>query len=205
MATHWRRPLAKWVKLFRNWLKTPEPQALLETAIFFDFRPVYGQLSLEPLEQVLREAGNQTLFLGHLARTSIEYQPPLGYFRHVITEAGEVDLKKGGIGLIVAMARLYALEVGATVRPTLARLEAAAQASTLSQEGAETLAEAYRFLLGLRLREQLRAYRAGAALTNRIHLGTLSSWERRQLIQAFQAIHKIQKFTAMRFQTWRLG
>ncbi len=205
MATQWRRPLQGWIKLFRSWLKTPEPQALLETAIFFDFRPVYGQLSLEALEQVLREANKQTLFLGHMARAAIEYQPPLGFFRRVITEAGEIDLKKGGIGLIVALARLYALEVGATVRPTLARLEAAAQASTLSQEGSETLAEAFRFMLGLRLREQLRAYRAGAALTNRVRLEALSPLERRQLTEAFQAIRKIQDFTATYFQTRRLA
>jgi CBS domain-containing protein len=205
MATNWRKPLEEWLRLFKGWVKTPEPQALLETAIFFDFRPVYGSLSLEPLEQILAEAGKNKIFLVQMARAALEFGPPLGFFGHIRTEEGEVDLKKGGISLIVSLARLYALEVGATIRPTLSRLEAAAQASTLSQEGAETLAGAFRFILSLRLRAQLQAYRAGAPLTNQVRLEALSPLERRQLKEIFRAIRKIQEFSATHFQTRRLG
>jgi CBS domain-containing protein len=205
MATNWHKPLEEWESLFRSWLRVPDPQALLETAIFFDFRPVYGQLSLEPLEQILAGAGKQKIFLAQLARAAVEYQPPLGFFRRFIVTDGQIDLKKGAIGLIVALARLYALEVGAVTRSTLNRLEAAAQASTLSYEGAETLAEAFRLALNLRLREQLRDYRAGASLTNQVRLERLSPLERRQLKEAFVAIRKIQEFTKQYFQTGRLG
>jgi CBS domain-containing protein len=205
MATNWHKPLEEWVRLFKSWVKTPEPQALLETAIFFDFRPVYGALSLEPLEQILAEAGKNKIFLVQMARAALEFGPPLGFFGHIRTDEGDLDLKKGGISLIVSLARLYALEVGATVRPTLTRLEAAAQASTLSQEGAETLAGAFRFILSLRLREQLQAYRAGRPLTNQVRLEALSPLERRQLKEIFRAIRKIQEFSATHFQTRRLG
>ncbi len=114
-------------------------------------------------------------------------------------------MKKAGVSPIVTLARLYALQVGATARSTLSRLEAAAQAGVLSRDGAETLAEVYHFVLRLRLKGQLRAYRAGAPLTNQVRLEALSPLEKRQLKKAFQDIRDIQKFTGERFQTGRLG
>jgi CBS domain-containing protein len=204
-ATNWHRPLAEFVQLFKGWLHTPDPQAMLETSIFFDFRPVFGQLSLEPLEQVLLEAHKQKIFLAQLARAALEFKSPLGFFGRIHTEEGWLDLKKGGVGPIVSLARLYALAIGASARSTLDRLEAAAQAHTLSQEGAETLAEAYRFFLALRLKEQLRAYRAGEPVSNLVRLEALSPLERRQLKQALRAVREMQAFTAEQFQTDRLG
>jgi CBS domain-containing protein len=205
MATHWRYPLSEWERLFTQWVQIPEAQALLEAAIFFDFRQVHGELTPEPLEAVYLRAGERGLFLAHLARAGLKFQPPLGFFRRIRAEEGGVDLKKGGIAPIVALARLYALEVGTTARSTLARLEAAGQAGTLSREGAELLAEAFRFLLYLRLREQLRAYRAGETPGNRVRLERLSPLERRHLKEAFLAIRETQELTALRFQTGRLG
>ncbi|MBE7556628.1 MAG: cyclic nucleotide-binding/CBS domain-containing protein [Anaerolineales bacterium] len=205
MATHWRRPLQEWEQLFRTWVHTPEPQALLEAAIFFDFRRVHGLLSLNSLEEIFLKAGERGLFLAHLARAALGFQPPLGFFHRIRAEEGGVDLKKGGIAPIVGLARLYALEVGDPSRSTLARLEAAGQAGTLSQNGAEILAEAFRFILHLRLREQLRAYRRGDPPTNRVRLEQLSSLERRHLKEAFLAVREIQELTAMRFHTERLA
>jgi CBS domain-containing protein len=205
MATRWQRPLSEWARLFKGWVYTPEPQALLETAIFFDFRPVCGDLSLEPLEEIFLKAGKKGLFLAHLARAALEFQPPLGFFRRIRAEEGGVDLKKGGIAPIVGLARLYGLEVGVKARSTLARLAGAGQAGTLSQEGADLLAEAFRFILYLRLREQLRAYRAGETPTNRVRLEQLSAVERRHLKEAFLAIREAQELTAIRFQTGRLA
>jgi CBS domain-containing protein len=205
MATKWQYPLVEWERLFKQWVHTPEPHALLEAAIFFDFRPVYGELNLNPLEEILLRTGERGLFLAHLARAALEFQPPLGFFRRIREEEGGIELKKGGITPIVGLARLYALQAGASSRSTLARLEAALQANTLSQSEVETLAEAFRFILYLRLREQLRAYRASRTPTNRVRLEALSPLERRHLKEAFLAIRESQNLTAMNFQVERLG
>jgi CBS domain-containing protein len=114
-------------------------------------------------------------------------------------------LKKGGIGPIIGLARLYALEVGSSARSTLHRLQAASQAKILAQEETELLSEAYRFILYLRLREQLHAYRTGGPLSNWVRLKALSVVERRHLKEAFLAIRQIQNMTATRFHTDRLG
>ena len=65
MATRWCKPLAEWRRLFAAWVRTPEPQALLDAAIFFDFRSVAGGLSLAALEEILAGATQKR----HLSRT----------------------------------------------------------------------------------------------------------------------------------------
>ncbi len=192
MATNWCHPLDDWLRLFKSWVRTPEPQALLKACIFFDFRSVYGELSLEPLEQVLYETGEQSIFLAHMSKTALEFRPPLSLFRRIRDDAGQVDLKKGGVAPIVHMARFYALQAGMRTRSTIVRLEAAAKGGKLSQEGAEMLAEIYRFLLQIRLKEQLAKTKAGETLDSKIRLQSLSTRERRRLKEAFMGIRDLQ-------------
>ncbi len=199
MATNWCQPLDDWVRLFKRWVSAPEPQALLEACVFFDFRSVYGELSLEPLEQILFGTGKQSIFLAHMSQTALEFRPPLSLFRRIRNENGQVDLKKGGVASIVAIARFCALEAGMRSRSTFKRLEAAAAAGTLSREGAENLSDTYRFLLKLRLREQLAEIKAGDTPDNRIRLQSLSARENRRLKEDFMVIRGIQESISQRF------
>ena len=205
MATNWRRTLSSWSQLFRGWIETPEPRALIEALNFFDFRRVHGSLDLEALERLLKRAGREPLFMAQLARASLGLTPPLGAFRSIKAEDEGVDLKKGGLAPIVSLARLYALEAGASARGTLDRLDEAVAAGTLSKHGAQTLAEGFRFLLGLRLREQLRARREGEAVTNSVRLDHLSPVERQHLKDVFVAIREMQNATALRHAVARLA
>ncbi len=205
MATGWRKPLDAWIGLFRGWIETPEPRALMEASNFFDFRRVHGDLSLEPLEGILAGSGREKLFLAHLARCAVQFRPPLGLFRQIRDEEGGVDLKRGGIIPIVSLGRLYALEAGSTARPTLDRLDAAAKAGALSPAGAATLGEALRFLLDLRLRAQLEALREGRAPDNVARLESLSPLDRRHMKDTFLAVREIQEATELRYAVGRLG
>jgi CBS domain-containing protein len=193
MATRWCKPLSDWQALFIRYIRTPEPQALLDSAIFFDFRAVAGDLSLRPLEETLGAARNEKLFLSYMIRAALEFRPPLGFFKRIRTDNGKVDLKKGGIGPIVALARAAALRAGSHERSTLARLQAAgASGSLLTDESARTLGDIFSFLLQLRLRRQLTAYRHKQPLDHAISLAELSTLERRHLQEAFVMIKLIQ-------------
>ncbi|MCU0223657.1 MAG: DUF294 nucleotidyltransferase-like domain-containing protein, partial [Acidobacteria bacterium] len=205
MATNWHRPLAEWERLFRGWMETPEPRALIEAANFFDFRAVGGALPLDPLAEILLSAGRERIFLAHLARASLMFEPPLGLFRQVKEAEDGVDLKRGGIVPIVSLARLYALEAGVQARPTLERLPGAAEAGVLSREGAETLAEAFRFLLRIRLRAQVKAVRAARPPGNSVQLGDLSALERTHLRETFLAIREHQQATALNYAVSRIS
>ena len=163
MADAWHKPLAEWQELFRSWIETPDPQALIDAANFFDHRAVWGDLDLAPLEEIVRSASRQRRFLAHMAKNALDFRPPIGLLRRIRQTDEGVDLKRGGIIPIVSLGRLVALEAGSPARGTIDRLEAGRQDGGLSPEGAETLAEAFRFLLRLRLEHQLRERKEGRA------------------------------------------
>lgn len=205
MATRWCKPIAEWQKLFLHWVKMPTPQELLEAQIFFDFRSVHGELPLEPLERIVATSGEETIFLAHLAKASLHFRPPIGLFRRIREEDGGVDIKKGGIAPIVSLARVHALEAGSLAKGTVERLKIAAQENKLSPEGAETLIEAFGFLMRIRLRQQLTNLRQKLPPDNKIRLEQLSSLERRHLKEAFLQIREMQEAMGQRFHTDRLG
>jgi CBS domain-containing protein len=200
-ATNWRRSVSDWQQLFRGWIRTPEPQALLEAEEFLDFRPIYGEASCEPLDEVLLSGGRRPTFLVQLARPAVSFRPPLGLFGRIRAEDDQVDLKLGGIAAIVLLARLYALEAGSGARSTIERLDAAAERGTLTRTGAETLADAFRLLMRFRLRGQLRSLAAGRTPDNRVSLDDISPLERRRLRDALREIVPLQRSTELRWRT----
>ena len=193
MATRWCKPMAEWQTLFTRWLRLPEPEALLDAAIFFDFRAVAGDLSMAPLDDLVADARDEKLFLLHMARGALGFRPPLGYFNCLRSERGKVDLKRGGIAPIVALARVAALAAGSRERSTLERLEVAkASAAVLNPQDATMLAEIFPFLFQLRLTHQLRSIELGLAVDHSVPLAGLSTRERRHLKESFVAIRRIQ-------------
>ena len=80
----------------------------------------------------------------------------------------------------------------------------AAAVGTLSPAGAGTLAEAFRFLLRLRLRSQLEALRRGEAPAAAARLQDLSALDRQYLKETFLAIREVQEATALRYGADRL-
>jgi len=205
MADRWHLPLGEWQRTFRGWLEVPDPEALIEAANFFDFRPVHGALDLTSLHEIVAEAPRHRSFLAHMAKNALTFRPPLGLFRRIRREAEGIDLKRGGIIPVVSLARLFALEGACVERGTVERLRAAAEAGSLSQEGQENLSESFRYLLRLRLEHQLASKRAGRPLDNRLQIETLSHLERRHLKDAFLVVQEMQQAVAQRYGTSLLG
>jgi CBS domain-containing protein len=192
MARHWNGPLGEWVARFHGWIDSPSPQALLQASIFFDFRRVGGHLDLGPLEALIASAADKPVFLRFLAKTAMAFRPPPSILMRLRGSSTVVDLKAHGISPVVFLTRCYGLESRAAVRNTLDRLESAVRAGHLAEESRVMVAEAYRFLLGLRLRLQLRAVSQGDAPSNKVALSDLSALERTRLKEAFRAIRSWQ-------------
>ena len=150
-------------------------------------------------------AADNRIFLAHLSAGGLRFRPPLGLFRTFKDEGGGIDLKKGGIIPIVSVARVVGIEAGCRSRNTLHRLEAAREEGILSIDGAEGLAEAFRYLHRLRLETQLEAHRSGGPISNTVPLDDLVSLERRHLKDSFAQIREIQAWLAQRFDADRLG
>lgn len=213
MATNpeWRQPLRVWQGYFHRWIHVPSEEALLRVAIFFDFRRVYGELDAEAaLWPLIQQAPEQRIFLARLARTATRQPAPLGFFQRLILERkGEerdlLDLKLRGTGMIVDLARLFALEAGVAVTNTLARLRQSAARSQLSQEGADDMAAAFEFLSLLRLRHQYELAQRGETPTNLVPVKRLSRLEQRELKETLRVVGQLQQSVEFAYHTGRLA
>ena len=199
MARNWLGSVSEWVQRFAGWFEARKPQELLEASTFFDFRKVGGTLDLEPLETALASTAQHPVFLRYLARAALDLRPPSALLLR-LRESSEVDLKMQGLAPIVLLARCYGLEIGSGERNTHARLEAAVKAGLMSQEVFNVVSEAYRFLLGLRLRLQLKLAAEGKPPSNKLAFSDLSAIERSRLKDAYRALRSWQDMAAYHYQ-----
>lgn len=191
----WRKTPQQWGQAAANWAARPEGEAVLEAQIFFDMRAVAGPETLchEARTTMLAHARASSRFHSHLARSAAEWRPPLGFFRGLVVERrGEhrnsLDIKAGGIAAIVQLARLLALTHGLPEVSTAERINAAVTARALQPADATSLLAALETLRQLQIEHQSRCIKTGREPDNRISPSALSSWDRRDLRNAFAAI-----------------
>ncbi len=196
----WRQPLSVWKRYFSNWINDPTPEAILQSLIFFDFRPVHGNGMLaEQLRAFLgHEIRDKHLFLAHMAGNVVMNRPPLGLFggfsgeKHGIHK-GKFDIKINGLCPIIDAARLSALETGVYNTSTRARLaELKDRRGTASAFSGE-LEQAFEFLMSLRLRHQFQQREEGGEPDNFIDPRDLGAMEKRLLKEAFKLILSVQE------------
>ncbi|MDO5699752.1 MAG: putative nucleotidyltransferase substrate binding domain-containing protein [Dermatophilus congolensis] len=201
-----RMSWSQWKSSFAEWIREPDPDAVLATGIFFDARPVHGEASLASslLASAVTMAHDNRRFLALLARRAAAHAPPLGFFRNfVLGREGEqkdtLDLKWGGVGAVQETARVLALASGSTATGTLDRLEAATHAGRIGADRASELADAYEFLAYVRVRHQVQRTQAGLPPDNYVRPDDLSSFEKRHLRDAFTTVRSAQTFLERSF------
>jgi CBS domain-containing protein len=197
MATNPRQRLTldEWRQNFTRWVTMPEPEAILNCTIFFDMRCMAGAAELvETLRNDAFAMGRSNrIFQSFIARSAAGARIPLGFFRNLIlehdAEEGDVlNLKTQAIAPIVDIARAHALASGITAANTIERLTMAAEAGSLSREGAADLRDCLGFIRDVRFRHQGQQIKAGQRASNKLAPDTLSRFDREHLRDAFKII-----------------
>ncbi len=201
MATNkkWRQPLSVWKGYFKQWIDEPEPKPLMYASIFFDLRCIFGdQKLLSNLQtKVYKRTKRSDLFINLMVENALHYRPPLGLFRHFVlektgAEQKALNMKKRGVVPIIDLARVYALKAGSHAINTQERLDAAAEAGVLSQEGRADLKDAFEFISTVRLKHQAKQIENGKVADNHVPPEELSSLERRHLKDSFETVSTLQ-------------
>jgi CBS domain-containing protein len=193
-----RRPLDHWIDAFRAWMADLGTVGSLQGTILFDLRQLAGDLASEPpLDEVLMEAPTVPGFATHLARRALDDRPPLGLFGRLRTErtgehAGTIDVKHRGLLLITSFARARALAHGLTEKSTLSRLRSLADLGAVSEPDASDIADAFRFLWGVRLRHQVERSLAGRPPDDHVDPRSLSYVTRRALRETLRVVERMQ-------------
>ncbi|RPI15324.1 MAG: CBS domain-containing protein [Lysobacterales bacterium] len=152
--------LSEWRAKFAGWIREPTPEALLGANIFFDFRPLMGDLALatELRAWLANLASESRLFVRMLVANALQAEPPLGVIRKFRTDDGDrpgtIDLKSHGTRIFVDAARAFALALGIRETNTSQRLRLAGRRLAIEERQMESTVEAYHYLQMLRLRTQ---------------------------------------------------
>lgn len=196
----WRQPLSVWKKYFSKWISSPTPDSVLKSLIFFDFRPLYGQFGLaDELRAYLNNAlKGQNIFLAKMAGVITKNRPPLGFFKTFIVEKSgehkdELNLKVNGIGPLVDIIRLFALEAGVNATSTIERIEELRDKNPVIREMGDELRQSFEFINHLRIHHQMEQIEGAIPPDNFINPVKLGSLERKSLKEAFHIISKIQE------------
>jgi CBS domain-containing protein len=88
----------EWRQQFIDWVRRPEPTALLNASIFFDLQPLFGQLELgEKLRTLLLSMTTDTpSFLHLMAANALQADVPLNFRGEVVAEKGEFSSMQHG-------------------------------------------------------------------------------------------------------------
>jgi CBS domain-containing protein len=199
------RPVAGWEEAARGWLREPDlGRGLMLLSVLAESTPVWGPTgAAERLAAAFAEAPERADTLRRLAVAALAERPPTGFWRDLVLEAGGVrrgalDVKRGGLLPIEALARWSALSAGVSVTATPARLDASAAAGTLGADDAAELRDAFEFLCALRMEHQLEQVRAGDEPTDQVEPARLTPLTRSSLKHAFRTIARVQRGIAVR-------
>ena len=187
----------EWQERFTQWIRAPEPEALLNATIFFDFRPLYGNLALAKAlrKWLLGMTDNARLFLRLMAENALKSAPPLGVIRDFVYDSKAdfphtLDLKAFGARPVVDAARIIALAHGIAHSSTVERLRAAAEQKLLGNDDVHAVIEGFFFIQQLRLQNQRGGTAPGGE--NRIDPDQLNELDRQVLKEAFKQVKRLQ-------------
>ena len=209
MATNpkWRQPLARWKRIFRQWILEPEPMALMHSSIFFDLRPLWGHIELgRELTDDLRDAlGRERGVLTFLTHNALTFRPPLSFFRRFVVDRSDeyrnsFDLKLHGLTPLVDMARVLALDACyLDSSNTFDRFEHAGKHLDGASAIAASAADALRYLHDMRLAHHLHQIEAGDKPDNHINPETLSKTQQQILRAVFSTVQDAQESLSHRY------
>lgn len=200
----WRASVGRFRETLREWVYGHDPQGVLQLAIFFDAAPVAGDAALlaELREHLDRMLAGSDAFLARFAAAADQFEEPLSWWTRLTARADEqpLDLKKLGSFPIVHGVRALSLRHGVRETGTAARLARLRELGHIDVPLAADLLEALHYLMGLKLRHQLRQRAAGEAPGNLVKPSDLSTMDRDQLKDALAIVKRFRALLRQRFR-----
>lgn len=194
--------LSDWKKQFTSWINTPEPQNIIDTAVFFDFRCIYGDnfFTDELRKHVNLLIDKKAIFVYHLAQTVIQYRSPLNIFGNIASGDNETfDIKKILLPVITFI-KVFSLQRKLSETNTLQRLEQLLIQNVIQKSMYEELKQAYNFLMGLRFDTQTNALNEFRKPDNTINIKNLTEIEKSTLKKIFSLISEMQTKLNLEFR-----
>jgi CBS domain-containing protein len=194
----WTQPLETWKSYFSKWINNSTPQDILDAAIFFDFRFVYGNESLvsELRRHVNEVSDSKSVFFFHMAQSILTFKPPLNIFGNIVGKetSGEetrIDIKMVLLPVITFI-RLYSIQEGLIHTKSLERISELFRIKKIDTSSYEEIVLAIDLLTRMRIKAQVETISDNGEPGNMIHPGKLSRSELASLKAILSQISDLQ-------------
>ena len=205
---YWCRKESDFKNLIFNWVNEPSGDNFMNIAIFYDAVCVSGNrdLVLNLKEYLFKVTGNTQTFYSHFAKVISSFDVPLGFFDGFVfnnkenKQKNQIDIKKGGIFIIVQGIRSLSLEYKLLNTSTAKRIQKLIELGELDPELGKELTMAFNFLTNLKLKSNLEKLDKKATIDNYINPNELNTMEKDLLKDSFKIVNKLKKKLEFHFK-----
>ena len=204
----WRQPVSGYRRNIGQWLYGEDPEGPMNLAIFLDAVAVAGDATLldEVKEHLFKLMSDSDAYLARFAAAVNSFAEDRSWWSRLPGLSGrgsaEVDIKKLGLFPIVQGARALALQYRLAQIGTADRLAALAEGRRIEPDLARDLTDALRFLIGIKLDNNLRQMEAGRKPDNLVRLEELGTLDRQALKDSLAIVRRFREWVSQHF---RLG
>lgn len=194
----WCHTPSEWRQMAADWIERGTPEDLLNTAIWFDLRAIFGQAAwVDALRQdCLQQVQANPRFLRQWVEQHLRSGVALNWLGGLATESvhgrDTIDIKHAGTAIVVDAARILALSCGLSATSTSERLHQAGRQLGIPEAEYQGWVTAFSYLQTLRLRQQLLASDAHADL-NRIDIDQLNTVDKQTIKWVLRSIRSLQQ------------
>ena len=205
---YWCRRKSDFKDLIYKWVNEANGDNFMNIAIFYDAVCVSGdkELILKLKEYLFKIAGNSQTFNAHFAKIITSFDVPLGFFDGFVFDSkdkehkNEIDIKRGGIFIIVQSIRSLCLEKHIYNTNTNKRIKKLQEIGVLEDELAKELTMAFNFLSALKLKSNLDKLDKKEKIDNYINPEDLNTMEKDLLKDSFKIVNKLKKKLEFHFK-----
>jgi len=198
---YWCRRKSEFKDLIYSWVNEPSPDNLMNTAIFYDSVCVTGDKDIifDLKEYLFKAGGNNQTFNANFAKVITSFDVPLGFFDGFVFDSNdaehknELDIKKGGIFIIVQSVRSLSLEKNLLNVNTIKRIQTLTEEGIFDEEFAQELIMAFNFLSNLKLKSNLEKLDKNETIDNYINPDNLNTMQKDLLKDSFKIVNKLKK------------
>ena len=198
---YWCRKQSDFKELIYEWVNSPSGDNFMNIAIFYDALCVSGDIEIikELKNYLFKISSNSQSFYTNFARVINSFDVPLGFFNGFVFNSkdekhkDEIDIKRGGIFIIVQGIRSLSIQNRVLNTNTIKRINSLKELKVLDDESAKELIMAFNILNSLKLKASLEKLDKKEKIDNFVNPNRLTIMEKDLLKESFKIVNKLKK------------
>lgn len=198
---YWCRKQSDFKELIYEWVNSPSGDNFMNIAIFYDALCVSGDIEIikELKNYLFKISSNSQSFYTNFARVINSFDVPLGFFDGFVFNSkdekhkDEIDIKRGGIFIIVQGIRSLSIQNRVLNTNTIKRINSLKELKVLDDESAKELIMAFNILNSLKLKASLEKLDKKEKIDNFVNPNKLTIMEKDLLKDSFKIVNKLKK------------